>query len=70
MQFETDYETGGSGRFFSLGLSHETLENHYKTNFRMMHSYKYSLSELNEMIPWEREVYIILLLNHLTILYY
>jgi len=29
----------------------------------MMHHYKYSLTELEEMIPWEREVYITLLLE-------
>ncbi len=29
----------------------------------MMHHYKYSLTELEEMIPWEREVYITLLME-------
>ena len=31
----------------------------------MMQHHKYSLTELNEMIPWEREVYIQLLIQHL-----
>ena len=31
----------------------------------MMQHHKYSLTELNEMIPWEREVYIQLLMKHL-----
>ena len=30
-----------------------------------MHHHKYSLTELNDMIPWEREVYTILLEQHL-----
>jgi len=30
-----------------------------------MQHHKYSLTELDEMIPWEREVYINLLLQHL-----
>ena len=30
-----------------------------------MQHHKYSLTELDEMIPWEREIYIKLLLNHL-----
>lgn len=30
-----------------------------------MHEHKYSLTELENMIPWEREVYIGLLLTHL-----
>ena len=28
-----------------------------------MHHYKYSLTELEEMIPWEREVYVTLLME-------
>lgn len=30
-----------------------------------MQHHKYSLTELEEMIPWEREIYITLLLKHL-----
>jgi len=30
-----------------------------------MQHHKYSLTELNNMIPWEREVYVQLLMNHL-----
>ena len=35
------------------------------TNFAMMQNYYYSLTELDSMIPWEREVYINLLMKHL-----
>jgi len=35
------------------------------TNFAMMQHHKYSLTELNNMIPWEREVYVQLLIRHL-----
>jgi hypothetical protein len=31
----------------------------------MMQHHKYSLSELDEMMPWEREVYITMLVNHI-----
>jgi len=31
----------------------------------MMQHHNYSLHEIEEMIPWEREVYVTLLLNHL-----
>ena len=48
-----------------MALSHEGLVNFYNTNFQMMQHHKYSLSELEDMIPWEREIYIKLLLNHL-----
>tara|TARA_E500000331_G_scaffold337975_1_gene366693 strand:+ start:1281 stop:1418 length:138 start_codon:yes stop_codon:yes gene_type:complete len=30
-----------------------------------MQHHKYSLTELEEMIPWEREIYIKLLMQHL-----
>jgi hypothetical protein len=39
--------------------------NHFQTNFAMMQHHKYSLSELNEMVPWEREIYVSLLLEHI-----
>ena len=45
--------------------SHETLENYFKTNFLMMQNFNYSLTELEEMMPWEREVYLMLLNDHL-----
>ena len=48
-----------------MALSHEGLVNFYNTNFHMMQHHKYSLSELEDMMPWEREIYIKLLLNHL-----
>lgn len=31
----------------------------------MMHHHKYSLSEIEDMIPWERKSYIGLLVNHI-----
>ena len=48
-----------------MSLSHESVVNYYTTNFQMMQHHKYSLSELEAMIPWEREIYIKMLLNHL-----
>jgi hypothetical protein len=48
-----------------MSLSHESIVNYYTTNFQMMQHHKYSLSELETMIPWEREIYIKMLLNHL-----
>ena len=36
-----------------------------QTNFTMMQHHKYSLSELENMIPWEREIYVNLLVQHI-----
>ena len=44
---------------------HDSLENYYKTNFALMQHHKYSLTELENMIPWERDVYVALLKQHL-----
>ena len=35
------------------------------TNFGLMQHHKYSMTELDNMIPWEREVYVKLLIEHL-----
>lgn len=32
----------------------------------MMQNHNYSLSDLENMIPWERTVYVTLLLNHIA----
>ena len=55
----------GVSSFFQLSLSHDNLGNHFQTNFAMMQHHKYSLSELNDMIPWERQIYIDMLLNYI-----
>jgi hypothetical protein len=46
-------------------LSHDSLGNIYRTNFLLMHQYQYSLTELEDMIPWERQVYLALLTKHI-----
>jgi hypothetical protein len=48
-----------------MALSHNTLKNYYEVNFSLMHHHKYSLTEIENMMPWEREVYVTLLLNHI-----
>ena len=42
-------------------MAHEDLESYYKTNFALMQHHKYSLTELENMMPWEREIYVNLL---------
>ena len=45
-------------------MAHEDLVSYYKLNFAMMQLHKYSLTELENMIPWEREIYVSLLQQH------
>ena len=41
------------------------LENYYKLNFAFDQYHKYSLTEIENMMPWERDIYVILLQQHL-----
>jgi hypothetical protein len=36
------------------------------TNFSMMQHHNYSLSDLDNMLPWEREIYVALLMKHIA----
>tara|TARA_Y100001937_G_C7123736_1_gene333867 strand:+ start:180 stop:344 length:165 start_codon:yes stop_codon:yes gene_type:complete len=40
---------------------HTSLHHYYKTNHELMYWHKYSLTELDAMYPWERKLYIDLL---------
>jgi hypothetical protein len=46
-------------------LSHDTLFNYYKLNFSLVQFHKYSLTELDDMLPWEREIYVGMLIQHI-----
>jgi hypothetical protein len=46
-------------------MAHEDLASYYKTNFALIQHHKYSLTELENMIPWEREVYVSLLQQYI-----
>jgi hypothetical protein len=41
------------------------LANHYQANFALMQHHKYSLSDLEMMVPWERTIYITMLMRHI-----
>jgi len=42
-------------------MSHMNLEAYFKINFALMQHHKYSLTEIENMMPWERDVYVELL---------
>ena len=42
-----------------------SLVSYFKLNFALMQYHKYSLTEIENMIPWERDVYVGLLQQHL-----
>lgn len=46
-------------------LGYDSLMNFFKTNFNLMQHHKYSLSDIENMMVWEKLVYIDLLKQHI-----
>jgi len=46
-------------------MCHIDLENYYRLNFALIQYHKWSLTEIEAMMPWERDVYVELLKQHL-----
>ena len=65
LRFRTQAGSRGFGKFFRLIFSHDNLRNYYKTNFSLMQHHKYSLTELEAMIPWERDIYVAMLMQYI-----
>lgn len=40
------------------------MTNYFNLNFQMMQHHKYSLTEIENMMPWERDIYVSLLKAH------
>jgi hypothetical protein len=41
------------------------LRSYFELNFSLMQYHKYSLTEIENMMPWERDIYVAMLENHL-----
>ena len=48
-----------------MACAHNTPKNYYEMNFSLMQYHKWSLSEVENLIPWERELYVNMLLAYL-----
>ena len=46
-------------------MAHMNAESYYELNFSLMQYHKYSLTEIENMIPFERDIYVALLQNYL-----
>jgi len=46
-------------------MIHMDLENYFKLNFALIQYHKYSLTEIENLIPWERDIYVTLLRAHI-----
>ena len=48
-----------------MSIAREDLESYYRINFALMQYHKYSLTELENMMPWERDIYTSLLQQYI-----
>lgn len=46
-------------------LGYDTLTNYYKTKFSLVQHHKYSLTDIDAMIPWEKMIYVDLLTEYI-----
>ena len=46
-------------------MAHTDLESYFRINFALMQHHKYSLTELENMIPWEKEIYLTFLQQYI-----
>ena len=64
MWLERNKDSGGTRIFFRISLGQESISNYYQTNFNLMQHHKYSLAEVENLIPWEKEIYLMLLIKY------
>lgn len=41
------------------------LESYYRITFSMVQFHKWSLTEIENLMPWERDVYVSMLIKHI-----
>jgi len=46
-------------------MIYNSLENYIRLNFALMQHHKYSLQDIENMMPWERDSYVILLTQYI-----
>ena len=48
-----------------MSMAHTNIESYFRINFALMQHHKYSLTELENMIPWEKDVYLTFLQQYI-----
>lgn len=56
------YRIRRNPRFFRVSLCHESLVNYYYSNSLMLEN-DFSLTDIDNMIPWEKKIYIEILVQ-------
>ena len=52
-------------KFFRITFRYDNLKNYFETNFALMQHNKYSLEDIEHMMPWEKNIYVSLLINYI-----
>jgi len=48
-----------------VALSHNSLANYFQTVFSLAQHHKYSISEIEALMPFERDIYVQMLIDYL-----
>lgn len=48
-----------------MTVRYDNLKNYFETNFALMQHHKYNLSDIESMIPWEKSIYVTMLLKYI-----
>lgn len=48
-----------------MAMSHNSLTNYYSNIFSLVQHHKYSISEIENLMPFERDIYTQMLVNYL-----
>lgn len=46
-------------------MSYNSLANYYRLTFQLAQHHKYSLAEIDALIPFERDIYVAMLIDYL-----
>ena len=46
-------------------MYHDSLENYMQNNFSLLQHHNWSFSDIEDMIPWEKQTYIKMLQNYI-----
>ena len=61
MRLQRHHRVGGNGAFFRLVVGTNSLRGYYLTNFAMKQHHHWDITEVENMIPFERDIYVNLL---------
>ena len=62
---ESEVKLEGLSSFSPSKLMHTSLMNYYQTNFALIHHHKWQIDHIENLMPWEKDIYISMLVDFL-----